>query len=260
MKQENERIIRIPCRYYRVYTDPGVPCVEENFRFIERTLPLPVKQTALVLVDVWSVHYIDSWLQRAAEITREKIVPLLQAARRIGMTVVHAPSPYITERRYPEAAPPAPVTRPPDDWPPPAFRGIYRAGEYAPFGRDPEPILKDVYARYEVEMAIAEPARPEPGDLIITTGEQLHTVLTGHRILHLLYTGFAANWCLIGRDYGIIAMNERGYNIILVRDATTGIEFHDTAASRTATAMTVREIETKYGWSAAAEDVLRGCG
>ncbi|NLC57916.1 MAG: cysteine hydrolase [Armatimonadetes bacterium] len=257
------RIVDVPCRYYRVYTDPGVPCEEHRFHFVERTLPVPADEAALVLVDVWSVHYIDTWLQRAAAITRERIVPLLRAARQAGITVIHAPSPYITERRGYQTAKPelaTPAAGPGGDWPPPEFRGIYRGGPYAPFGRNPEAILPGVYARYEREMDIAAPARPEPGDLVITSGPELHAVLKERRILHLFYCGFATNWCLIGRDYGIMAMNERGYNIILVRDATTGIECHDTVEDLWATRMTIREIETKYGWSTTTEAFVAACG
>jgi len=87
----------------------------------------------------------------------------------------------------------------------------------------------------------------------------MHALLSKRQILHLFYAGFATNWCLIGRDYGIIPMNERGYNIILVRDATTGIEFHDTADILTATEMTIREIETKYGWSTSTDAFVAAC-
>ncbi|MFH1574699.1 MAG: cysteine hydrolase family protein [Acidobacteriota bacterium] len=256
---EDPKVLDVPCRYYRVYTDPDVPCDEKNFGFVERRLTVPVEQAALVLVDVWSTHYIDSWLNRAAAVTREKIAPLLQAARRAGITVVHAPSPYVVERHHPESMPsPAPAAEA-SDWPPAAFRGIYRAGEYAAFGRNQEPRLTAVYARYETELMIAEPARPLPGEPIIATGPQLHDLLTHRRILHLFYAGFATNWCVIGRDYGIIAMNGRGYNIILARDATTGIEFHDTVEALAATEITVREIETKYGWSTTTDGFVSAC-
>jgi nicotinamidase-related amidase len=262
-KSENAmtRTLDLPCRYYRVYTDEDVPCDEPNFGFVERSLPVPVAQAALVLVDVWSTHYIDSWLRRAAGITRTRIVPLLDAARRAGMTVIHGPSPYIVERYYRDSLPEGYGTARgiAPDWPPPGFRGIYRGGEYAAFGRDPEPRLPGVYARYETELKIAEAVRPLPGELVITDGEQMHALLRERKILHLVYAGFATNWCLFGRDYAILAMNERGYNIILVRDATTGIEFHDTVDTLAATEMTIREIETKYGWSTTTDAFVGAC-
>jgi nicotinamidase-related amidase len=255
-----ERQRELPCRYYRVYTDPGVPCVEASFHHVERVLQIPVAQAALVLVDVWSTHYIDSWLRRAKEVTETKIVPLLSAARKIGLTIIHGPSPFVADR-YLKAPPPPVVTTepPPPDWPPPDFRGIYRSGEYAAFGRDPEPILTEVYKRYETELDINPVARPLPGEPIIHTGPQLHALLAERKILHLFYAGFATNWCMIGRDYAIYAMNERGYNIILIRDATTGIEFHDTVETLNATQMQIREIETKNGWSTTTDAFIAAC-
>jgi nicotinamidase-related amidase len=246
---DTTKVLSIPCRYYRVYTDDDVSCDEANFRFVERTLPVPVTEAALVLVDVWSTHYIDSWLARAQQVTQEKIVPLLEAARRIGMTIIHAPSPLVADRyvQAPSLAD-APL-QPRNDWPPAAFRGIYRAGEFAAFGRNPEPRLRAALDRYVTELDIARAVKPLPGEPIIHTGAQMHELLESRQILHLFYAGFAMNWCIILRDYGIYAMNDRGYNIILVRDATTGIEFHDTVGAQLATEIAFREVETKHGWS-----------
>src|SRR5436305_2013833 len=132
-------VLSLPCRYYRVYTDPDVPCVERNFHHVDRILPLPVAETALVLVDLWSTHYIESWLRRAQDVTLTRILPLMQAARDTGVTVIHGPSPPVADRYAP--APP-PVAAPPDpapSWPPREFRGIYRSGEFSAFGRNAEP-------------------------------------------------------------------------------------------------------------------------
>jgi nicotinamidase-related amidase len=256
--------LNIPCRYYRVYTDPGIPCVEQNFHHVERSLPVPMEQAALVLVDIWSTHYIDSWLARAADVTQTKIVPVLDAARRAGMLVIHAPSPSVAQRY---AQPPGDDLLPLSasgrgqgggvDWPPAAFRSIYRSGEYAPFGRDQEPRLKEALERYVDELDIAAPARPLPGEPVIFTGAEMHALLAERRILHLFYAGFATNWCVLYRDYGMLAMSQRGYNLILIRDATTGVEFHDTVATCTATEIQIREIETKYAWSTTVEAFLK---
>jgi len=254
-------MLNLPCRYYRVYTDPDVPCDEGNFHHVERDLSLPLDQTALVLVDVWSDHYIDSWRERAAAITRQRIVPLPQAARDAGMMVIHAPSPRIVESDHPEFMPAPEPGQPQDapEWPPAEFRGIYRSGEFAAFGRNPEPRLQEALARYVTTQSIADVAAPVPGDSIIATGHQLHDLLCERQILHLIYAGFATNWCVIGRDYGIIAMNERGYDIVLIRDATTGVEFHDTVGQLTATEIAVREIETKYAWSTTTDAFVATC-
>ena len=79
------------------------------------------------------------------------------------------------------------------------------------------------------------------------------------RILHLLYVGFATNWCVLGKDYGIRAMKDRGYNTILLRDATTGVEFPDTLDTLQATELAVREVEQQHGFTAANHDFLTAC-
>jgi nicotinamidase-related amidase len=245
--------LEIPCRYYRVYTDPDVPCVEQNFTYVERRLAIPVEHAALVLVDVWSTHYIDSWLERARRVTHTRIVPALEAARRAGLTVIHAPAPQVA-RRYGVECPPASSA---PEWPPAEFRS--RSGDYQSFSRQNEPRLREALARYETELDIAEAARPRRGEPVIATGAQLQDLLAERRILHLFYAGFATNWCILYRDYGMLEMARRGYNLILLRDATTGVEFHDTVASLAATEMTVREIETKQAWSAGTEEFIAAC-
>jgi nicotinamidase-related amidase len=247
------RTLALPCRYYRVYTDPDVACDEQNFQSVERRLEIPVEQSALVVVDVWSTHYIQSWLERAARVTRTRIVPALEAARQANLLVVHAPSPMVA-RRYGVESPPG---TPGADWPPPEFR--HRAGPYQEFSRQDELRLREALERYETELDIAEIARPQAGEPVIATGEQLQALLAERRILHLFYLGFATNWCILYRDYGMLEMSRRGYNLILLRDATTGVEFHDTVASLAATEMTVREIETKQGWSTSTEAFVAAC-
>ena len=79
------------------------------------------------------------------------------------------------------------------------------------------------------------------------------------RILHLLYIGFAINWCVLGKDYGIRAMKDRGYNPILLRDATTGVEFPDTLDTLQATELAVREVEQQHGFTASNRDFLTAC-
>ena len=247
------KTLAAPCRYYRVYTDPGVPCNEENFHPVERTLPLPVAETALVLVDLWSTHYIPSWLSRATEVLRSRILPLRAAAREVGMLVLHAPSPAVAKRYTAPPEDPPSLPAPPLDWPPSAFRSIYRSGEYAAFGRNPEPRLAEALARYPQDLDINPLVQPQPDEPILHTGPELHRLLAERRILHLIYAGFATNWCVMHRDYGILAMERRGYNIVLVRDATTGVEFHDTVDTLTATEIAIREFETKHAWSTTVE-------
>ena len=55
-------------------------------------------------------------------------------------------------------------------------------------------------------------------------------------------------------------MYGRGYNVILLRDATEGVEFPDTLEQGWATELAVREVEQKYGYTATSADLIAACG
>lgn len=253
------RTLQLKVRYFQDSTPDDVPCREENFVRREFVMPLPVEQTAFVLVDMWAVHHIDSWIQRAADVTQKAVLPALAAAREAGLMIVHAPCPEVA-RQYPQLnrhAPPAPMPEP--DWPPPEFRS--REGQYADYA-GPRAQPPGVWPRWNrvVPYWRMNPAVPVlESDHVIATGQQLHELLRDCGILHLIYVGFATNWCILGRDYGIRAMVNRGYNSILLRDATTGVEFPDTLANLFATEIAIREAEQAWGFSASNIDFFAAC-
>ena len=123
-------VLDLKVRYFQDSTPAGVPCREEHFIRREIRMDLPVDQTALVLVDLWNTHFIDSWIERAACVTREAIVPAIEMSRKAGLPVIHAPSPEVA-RQFPQSNRNPAAPEPPRggaDWPPPAFRG--REGTY----------------------------------------------------------------------------------------------------------------------------------
>ena len=248
--------LNLHARYYQDSPPEGKPYREEHFVRRHVHMPLPVEQTALVLVDMWDNHFIESWLERAERITLEAVVPALEAARQAGLTIVHAPSPPIAET-YPQVERPTKTTTQAPagpQWPPAAFLG--RQGEYAVF-RGPRaqppgiPPIDPLGMSPHIEV--------QDGEEVVATGDQLHALAAERGILHLVYAGFATNWCILNRDYGMRAMARRGYNLILLHEATAGVEFPDTLAKGWATEMAVREAEQQLGFSASNADFLQAC-
>jgi nicotinamidase-related amidase len=249
--------LRLVLRTYQRQPEPGIPAEEVNFHYEEWPVVIPVRQAALVLVDVWDTHHIDSHAARTAEITRTRIAPAVAAARRAGVVLVHAPSPA-QARRYPqwhryateddERAPETgdtwlgvPATGADGgEWPPRAFRR--REGEYAQFRRPQSSLMARVAAERR-ERRIDPAVEPDPDDFVVATGNQLHQLCAGRGILHLFYAGFAANVCIPLKDYGVRAFHARGYNVVLLRDCTTAIEGHDTIADLAGTRQAIRELE-----------------
>ena len=243
-------------RYYQDSTPVGVPCREENFERREIDMDLPVDQTALVLVDLWQNHFIDSWIERAGQVLRDQVLPAIDAARQAGVTIIHAPCPEVAaQHEHLKQHAPAPPRSDPPAWPPPEFRN--RTGEYHAYRgpREQEPGIRDI----REERRMSDLVEVEDDDIVIATGEQLHQYLASQKMLHLIYAGFATNWCIINRDYGVRAMRNRGYNTILLRDATTGVEFPDTLDGLMATELSIREVEQKFGFSASNSGFFEYC-
>jgi len=259
-------VLKIPARYYRLYLeDKPYGCLEKDFHYVEELLEIPVVESALILVDCWSIHYCESYLLRSRRIIEEKIVPVVDAARKIGATVIHAPSSSVAEK-YPQSAccfengdeERFPTYAPVDpEWPPRDF--VERRGRYSLFNRTFSPPRETWEGIYREKLVIADPLTPKPGDYVVRSGRQLHRILKKLKKLHLFYAGFATNMCLQHRDYGVRAMSEMGYNIILLRDCTAAIEAHDTVDQQLATRIFVQEIETKYAWSTTSKDFIEAC-
>lgn len=246
--------LNLNVRYFQDSTPTDVPCRETEFIRREFQMPLPVAETALVLVDLWNVHFIESWIERAKQVTEDCVVPVIATARKADMTIVHAPSPSVAAQ-YPQLKrhkPPQPST--PSSWPPSEFRG--RQGEYAVYRgpRSHPPGIGIHWDKLASQLSMSPAIDVQEDEYVIATGQQLHELCEEKGILHLIFAGFATNWCVLGRDYGIRSMSRYGYNIILLRDATTGVEFPDTYDNLFTTEIAIREVEQQYGFSASNPD------
>ncbi len=251
--------IKLQVRYQRVATDEGVRYSEDNFERAFLDWALKSEEIALVMVDCWNIHPVVTHLQRGEEICTERIAPLAQACRDAGIAVIHAPSPgqaklypqwtkYATDAELFGAQSEAP------DWPPAEFRS--REGDYAQFAKTPEPQLQRWLDEELDKRAIIDCLAPQADDFVVATGDQLHRLCRHNGILHLLYCGFAANMCVPGRDYGMRAMNTRGYNLVLVRDCTSAIEAQSTYPEMALTEASILEVEMLTGFTATSDDLL----
>ena len=135
--------LKLNVRYFQDSTSEGVPCREENFIRREVDMVLLLAQTAFVLVDMWNVHFIESWLERERKVIEEAILPALGAAREAGLTIIHAPCPEVASQypqteRYPGGVNPS-VSKKGPNWPPEDF--VKRTGDFAAYAgpRDQPP-------------------------------------------------------------------------------------------------------------------------
>lgn len=227
---------------------PHLPYREEHFGYVHLPASIPVEQTALVLVDCWDQIIVESFQERAERICEETICPVLEASRAADITVVHAPSPPVAEKFREFWLPAsvedeAAVVPAAQDWPPSDFS--QRRGEWAHLQARRSGLHQEQLDRIDRDRSIHPAVLPEKGDYVIATGEQLHRLCRERGILYLFYVGFATNICVPDRDYGMRAMRERGYALMLLRDATTGVEARDTYPLLGATSVMIHQFELR---------------
>ncbi len=250
-----ESVLQIKPRYYRWHVDAGLEWLEEHTGYAHLDWRIPLSQAGLVLVDVWDRHYLKDTEARAEAIIQEKIRPLLQVCRRSGLEIIHAPAPPQAQQspawiRLDEAEK-SPAQE--ADWPPPSFRS--KSGSYAAYARPHEPRQGEI--DLEVSGLQMHPdVCPAGNEAVIATGEELHLYCKEKGILFLFFLGFNTNACVLERDYGTLAMFRRGYEVIIVRDCTTGMESFETRDGLAQTRGAILNLEMFNRYSVLAADLI----
>lgn len=192
---------------------------------VERTLEWDPRQTAVIVCDMWDMHYC-----RAAERRIDEMVPrmnrMLEAARRRGITVIHAPSG--TMGFYAERAERLRMT------------AAWTAEPPAPIGgwRDLDPAREGTWPIDDAELPCDDPtidSSPRPatrehpgiqmcdGDGVSDSAGEIYGFCRAKGISNLAYVGVHTNRCVIGRPFGIRQMVDLGMNVVLVRDLTDAV-------------------------------------
>lgn len=204
-----------------------------------------------------------TWVPRAQKIIQERLVPLFAAARKAGVWICHsAPESY--GLRYPqhregldELGPDGLKHGPPRRNAGGCVRPFTWRERYAKSYGPSFPGA--VWQTHPDTFDIASAIRPQPGDGVIITTQQLDHLCRKRNIDTLLFVGFMTDYCVMGSPGGIEDMSALGYRCIILRDGTTAHEYADTIATGAMTAAAIRRIEYAYGWSATTVDIVAAC-
>ena len=165
------------------------------------------------------------WIPRTMDLCTRRLPKLVTAARHAGWQVVHLRThvePWFKEhaaRSLAEAGtpPPADADRIQTPGKSPHTRDVF--GELP--GRPP--------GSPEHPLGLPEALRPQGNDLVATQSWQLHRLMQKRGITHLIYTGWALNWCLWFSYCGMSDMQRKGYLCSAVRGGCVAIENRDSA-------------------------------
>ena len=247
--------LHIKPRYYRWHVAPGVDWVETNTSHATLDWKIPLQQAAIVLVDVWDHHYLKDTEARAETVITERLAPLLTACRTAKMPIIHAPSPPMAKQHpnWVRLVPENETVRTQTAWPPAEFRN--KSGVYQSYRRPKEPREVEI-VQLSKERKLHPKIQPVADEPVVATGEELHRYCRQHGILFLLFAGFNTNACILVRDYGTLAMSDRGYEVILIRDCTTGMESRDTQPTLSQTCGAVLFLEMFGKYSITADEII----
>lgn len=241
--------LNLNLRYYRFY--PGdVPLGETH-----KTVSLQPAQTALLLVDVYHagekpegadlVHplYEQAWWQ----IVTDRLPPLVQAARAMGMPVIYAMN----------SAPRINLAHS-------AFgKRLTESLGFNPEAHFCEPTVDPAeYVRGDpVQLTIPPQIAPIPGDYYIRKHTysaffetRLESLLTNLGVRTVLCAGFVANCCLM---FSLADALFRGFEPVCIRDCTLAAEKPGEVEGFPQTEWTIQWIESILAPTATAADVTR---
>jgi nicotinamidase-related amidase len=192
---------------------------------------------------------------RAETVITEKLAPLLAVCRTAKMPIIHAPSPPMAKKHpnWVRLVRDNEMVEKQAEWPPPEFRN--KSGAYQSFRRPNEPRNAEI-VQLGIERKLHPKIQPLADEPVVATGEELHRYCRQHGILFLLFAGFNTNACILVRDYGTLAMSDRGYEVILIRDCTTGMESRDTQPTLSQTCGAVLFLEMFGKYSITSDEIL----
>lgn len=235
------RIVPVEVEYYQQFdADLSLDVPGEGYGGWKRgTIELPLSHTAIVVMHAWDCgkpNEYPGWKRaieyhgRADKIVAEVFPPLLAAVRSAHLHLYHV----VGGGNYFEKLPgyravealAGPTPKMPTVQSDPATEKLREfRHQHIAFGLHNQPDIDAGYKR----MDFPEPARPKEGEPIAQDAHQLLALCKRDQISHLIYLGFAINWCLLMSPGGMIDMRRHGLMCSAFREATTAVENKETA-------------------------------
>ncbi len=230
-----------PAATYRQF-DPN--CASAWQRHV---LEFDAARTALVVMHAWqppAPGELPGWIRAAPYLTRSRHVlrtafpPLLAAVRASAIAVVHVSGCQ---------EPPPPSIAVDETW---QKLHEFRRREVFPG----QAHLADVDAGWRTRR-IAPEAAPLDGEPIVEDAEALHRFCHDRGINHLIYIGFALNWCLLMSPAGMTDMRRRGYLCSTVAEAIVAVESHESAPENQEYHQALWRVAVEFGFVFHLEDL-----
>ena len=187
------------------------------------------------------------WIPRTIDLCLNRLPRLVKAARSADMQVVHIygriqdESEPCTARSLSEAGDPPPPD--PERLNPDSNVGdLHRLDVFGP--QEPRPDGSPDHVP-----GLPDVLRPADDDLVVDQAWQLHRLMNGRGITHLIYTGWALNWCLWFSSCGMCDMQRKGYLCSAVQGGCVAIENRESADTESNLEYAYWKTTTMFGYT-----------
>lgn len=261
--------MRLPAQLYRQFdADPARSVPGEGYGGWQTLdVDLAPAHTALVVMHAWDCgapadypgwRRAVEYTPRAERILAEIFPPLLAAVRAAGLPVFHVVGgrDYYSHLPGYQCAVTLAGNRPPPARvePDPAYRELQRlrATEGSPGAHN----AADIAAGF-ARLDFAPAARPLRDEGIAENSDQLAALCRAQGVNHLVYTGFALNWCLLMSPGGMVDMARHGCLCSTIAEATTAVENRETAREEREKAQALWRVAVEFGFVFRLADFLQ---
>jgi nicotinamidase-related amidase len=260
--------VKLAASYYQQFdADYTRDVPAEGFGGWKRAeVELSRQHTALVVMHAWEAGTMEQWpgwrraveyYPRALKILAEIFPRLLATARDGGLPVFHV----VGGRDYYSHLP-----------------GYQRAVQLAGPAPVVDPIKKDLsylaLEKFRADRVFVGPrnqadveegfalldfapqARPVGDEGIAENAHQLAALCRAHGVNHLIYVGFAINWCLLMSPGGMVDMRRYGVICSTIREAVTAVENAETARDEIEKKQALWRVALEFGFVFGLEDFL----
>ena len=255
------RILQIPARFYQQFDadfQRDVPG-EGYGGWQKEPIEVDLEHTALVVMHAWDTgkreafpgwHRAVEYIPRADAILRTVFPRLLATVRRSGLPVFHVVGGGNYYQHLPGYQRALSLAGPPPSLPEqiqtdPALECLRQFRSERVFvGRHNAEDVRRGFGRLD----FPPEARPLDSEGIAECGEQLFALCKEAGVSHLIYVGFALNWCLLLSPGGMAEMSRHGLLCSTIPQATTAVENRETARQELAKEVALWRVALAFGF------------
>jgi hypothetical protein len=217
------------------------------------------ERTAVVVMHAWDAgtreaypgwHRAVEYIPRSYEICRTVFPPLLSAVRESGFKLLHVVGGGDYYKQCPgykkavELAGPEPASLEQIEADDVLRRLRQFRSENVFVGKHNADDVKRGFQKLD----FPQEAQPHGAEGVAENGHQLFALCKQARVNHLIYAGFAINWCLLLSPGGMADMSQRGLMCSAFRQAVTAVENKETARQELCKALGLWRVSLAFGF------------